>query len=177
MRKRITLALIAAVILLGGTVVMFPQIASTALTGYIFNGTIRPGSGIDAYGMVSQPTFSGTSSHTRNNMAAIYAYLSTTTVNASNASAILIPSFAAVGSDTYQASGIRVSAPTGATNNDAIDIVSGTINFETVGSTLIGSGTGTVKMSTAGNANNAVWLPLKYQGTTYYFPGWSTNAP
>lgn len=45
------------------------------------------------------------------------------------------------------------------------------------GSTTISSGTGTVKMSSSSAANSAVWIPITYNGTTYYVPGWTTNAP
>lgn len=45
------------------------------------------------------------------------------------------------------------------------------------GSTTISSGTGSVKMTNASAANNAVWIPITYGGTTYYVPGWTTNSP
>lgn len=58
-------------------------------------------------------------------------------------------------------------------------VVSGSLfnTTSTSGGTLISTGTGTVKMATANNANNTVWIPMEYQGTSYFVPGWSTNAP
>lgn len=55
--------------------------------------------------------------------------------------------------------------------------VQGTINIPVGGSTVIGAGTGTVKMSSGNSANSKVWIPLKYNGVTYYVPGWDNNAP
>jgi len=51
------------------------------------------------------------------------------------------------------------------------------LNITTGGSTTISTGIGTVKMSTANNANSAAWIPIAYNGTTYYVPAWTTNAP
>lgn len=45
------------------------------------------------------------------------------------------------------------------------------------GSTTISSGAGSVKMSNASAADNTAWIPIKYNGTTYYVPGWTTNSP
>ena len=53
----------------------------------------------------------------------------------------------------------------------------GTLNTLTGGSTTISSGAGTVSMSTANPATNTVWIPMRYNGNTYYVPGWTTNAP
>ncbi len=50
-------------------------------------------------------------------------------------------------------------------------------NTSAGGSITIGAGVGSVKMSTANGATNAVWIPMSYNGTTYYVPAWSTNAP
>lgn len=74
----------------------------------------------------------------------------------------------------------------GATANDGantlqvtggISLVTGALDIKTGGTISISSGTGSVKMASAGNANNAAWIPIKYSGTTYYVPGWTTNAP
>ena len=51
------------------------------------------------------------------------------------------------------------------------------LNINTGGSTTISTGVGSVKMSTANAATNTAWIPIKYAGTTYYVPGWTTNAP
>jgi len=56
-------------------------------------------------------------------------------------------------------------------------ITGGTLNVTTGGSTSISSGVGTVKMSSANPADNAAWIPLKYQGGTYYVPGWAAHNP
>lgn len=45
------------------------------------------------------------------------------------------------------------------------------------GSTTISTGVGSLKMSTANPATNAVWIPVKYAGVTYFVPGFTTNAP
>ncbi len=50
-------------------------------------------------------------------------------------------------------------------------------NTSAGGSITIGAGVGSVKMSTANAATNAVWIPMAYNGTTYYVPAWSTNTP
>jgi len=44
-------------------------------------------------------------------------------------------------------------------------------------STTISTGVGSVKMSSANAATNAVWLPINVNGTVYYFPVWTTNSP
>ena len=45
------------------------------------------------------------------------------------------------------------------------------------GSTTISTGVGSVKLSTENAADNTAWIPVKYNGTTYYVPGWTTNEP
>ncbi len=50
-------------------------------------------------------------------------------------------------------------------------------NTSAGGSITIGAGVGSVKMSTANAATNAVWIPMAYNGVTYYVPAWSSNAP
>jgi len=52
-----------------------------------------------------------------------------------------------------------------------------TLNLTTGGSTTISTGVGSIKMSSANPADNTAWIPIKYAGTTYYVPGWPTNAP
>lgn len=44
-------------------------------------------------------------------------------------------------------------------------------------STTISTGTGTVKMSSANNANNAAWIKIYIGATAYWIPAWTTNAP
>jgi hypothetical protein len=53
----------------------------------------------------------------------------------------------------------------------------GSVAIPSGGSTTIGAGVGSVKMSTANAANNAAWIPITYAGTTYFVPAWTTNAP
>jgi autotransporter-associated beta strand protein len=45
------------------------------------------------------------------------------------------------------------------------------------GGTTISTGVGSVRLSTANAATNTVWIPMSYAGTTYYVPGYTTNAP
>lgn len=86
--------------------------------------------------------------------------------------------------------GIFVNNQTAGTNNyaiftntglvsfgDQVNVRSGTVNIVTGGSTTISTGVGSVKMSTANAATNAAWIPFKYNGTTYFVPAWTTNAP
>ena len=50
-------------------------------------------------------------------------------------------------------------------------------NTASGGSATISTGVGSVKMSTSNAASNAVWIPMAYNGVTYYVPAWSSNAP
>lgn len=52
-----------------------------------------------------------------------------------------------------------------------------TIGVTDGGSTAIAAGVGSVKMTTANPADNTVWIPIKYNGTTYYVPGWTAHNP
>jgi len=61
--------------------------------------------------------------------------------------------------------------------NSDIQLTLGKLDTKSGGSTSISTGAGSVKMSTANNANNAAWIPMKYNGTTYFVPAWTTNAP
>ena len=45
------------------------------------------------------------------------------------------------------------------------------------GSTTIGAGVGSVKMTSATAATNTAWIPINYAGTVYYVPAWTTNSP
>lgn len=45
------------------------------------------------------------------------------------------------------------------------------------GSQSVSTGTGTVKMGSVNNADSSIWVPININGTTYYFPGWTTYAP
>ena len=56
-------------------------------------------------------------------------------------------------------------------------LTTGLLDTKTGGSTTISTGVGNIKMSTANSDNNAVWIPMKYNGNTYYVPGFTTNAP
>lgn len=56
----------------------------------------------------------------------------------------------------------------------------GATNFTSLtngNSTVIGAGTGTVKMSSANNANNAAWIKIYIGTTAYWIPAWTTNSP
>lgn len=73
-----------------------------------------------------------------------------------------------------------INAPgTGAVvvSNSDIQLTLGKLDTKTGGSTTISTGVGSVKMSSANPGTNTVWIPMKYNGTTYYVPGWTTNAP
>jgi len=61
--------------------------------------------------------------------------------------------------------------------NGNVRVLDGALDILTGGSTTISTGVGSVKMSTANAATNTVWIPIKYNGTTYYVPGFTTNAP
>lgn len=50
-------------------------------------------------------------------------------------------------------------------------------NILSGGSTTIDTGPGAVKMSSSNAASNDAWIPIKYNGTTYYVPGWLSNSP
>ncbi len=60
---------------------------------------------------------------------------------------------------------------------NGLSIAVGNLNTVSGGSTAISSGVGTVKMSTVNPGTNTVWIPMRYNGSTYYVPGWTTNAP
>jgi hypothetical protein len=62
-------------------------------------------------------------------------------------------------------------------STNGMRVLAGTVDVATGGSTTISTGVGSVRMSTANAATNAVWIPMKYNGTTYYVPGYTTNAP
>lgn len=61
--------------------------------------------------------------------------------------------------------------------NDSGRITGTALEVSTGGSTTISTGAGSVKMSSANSASNAAWIPLRYAGTTYYVPAWTTNSP
>ena len=44
-------------------------------------------------------------------------------------------------------------------------------------STTISTGVGSIKMSTANAATNTQWIPMYYEGTTYWIPAFATNVP
>lgn len=56
-------------------------------------------------------------------------------------------------------------------------LLTGVLDTKTGGSTTISTGVGSIRMSTANAATNTVWIPMKYNGTTYYVAGYTTNAP
>ena len=55
-------------------------------------------------------------------------------------------------------------------NGQPIPIASG-------GTTILGSGTGTVKMANGHSVNSTAWIPSIYAGTIYYVPGWVNITP
>jgi hypothetical protein len=65
----------------------------------------------------------------------------------------------------------------GVTMGGPVSVSTGTFNIQTGGSTTISTGVGVIHMSTANPATNAAWIPIAYAGTTYYVPGYTTNAP
>lgn len=76
----------------------------------------------------------------------------------------------------------RAGVATLAVGNGAAGDTSGklsltNLNVVSGGSTTISTGVGSVKMSSANAATNTVWIPIQYNGTTYYVPGFTTNAP
>lgn len=76
----------------------------------------------------------------------------------------------------------RIAAGTLALGNGNVNDFTGTLkltllNIASGGSTTISTGVGSVRMSTANAATNTSWIPIQYAGTTYYVPGWTTNAP
>lgn len=63
------------------------------------------------------------------------------------------------------------------TTGGDLQLAAGFLDTKTGGSVTISTGVGSVRMSTANAATNTVWIPIKYNGTTYYVPGYTTNAP
>lgn len=58
--------------------------------------------------------------------------------------------------------------------------IGGRSNFTSLtnaNTTTIGAGTGTVKMSSANNANNSAWIKIYIGTTAYWIPAWTTNSP
>lgn len=69
-----------------------------------------------------------------------------------------------------------VTAPQLFASGDSAGAAS-TISLTNANSTTIGAGTGTVKMSSANNADSAVWIKVYVGATAYWIPGWTTNSP
>lgn len=63
------------------------------------------------------------------------------------------------------------------TVNASVEVTSPILNTTGGGSSFISSGIGQTRMSTTNSAMNAAWIPLDWNGTTYYVPGWTTYAP
>lgn len=53
----------------------------------------------------------------------------------------------------------------------------GLTSLTNTNSATIGAGTGTVKMSSGNNANNAAWIKIYVGTTAYWIPAWTTNSP
>lgn len=62
-------------------------------------------------------------------------------------------------------------------NSGDLQLKAGVLDTKTGGSTVISTGVGSIRMSTASAATNAAWIPQRYNGVLYYVPGWTTNAP
>lgn len=117
MKKNILLIMFATCL---GAMFLYANVASGSLTALLYDSTLRPGSAVSAYGIVSQPTFTDNAGSTTNlhpEVAAMYANMTLTTLHASDAIGVRVPTFAAVGTSTTRASGIKVAPPTAAANN------------------------------------------------------------
>lgn len=75
---------------------------------------------------------------------------------------------------TVKSTGIEAT-PIGATTASTGRFTSAEVT--TGGSTTISTGVGDIKMSSANAATNSAWIPIKYAGTTYYIPAFTTNSP
>lgn len=123
--------------------------------------TFAPASGSASYASLEiAQTINGTSSGTA------YGLGIASKTNTLTGGAIKLASFGTTTSDLF----------TGYTPLLEITIA-GVIDVKTGGSTTISTGVGSVKMSTANAATNTSWIPFAYNGTTYFIPGWTTNAP
>lgn len=69
--------------------------------------------------------------------------------------------------------------PTVATvDNTSITVSTGKVFSITDGGTeTIGAGVGSIKMGNDNAATNSAWIPMKYNGTTYYIPAFTTPTP
>ena len=96
--------------------------------GLVVISTLTPGLDANAYGILCTPTLVEHSSGTHPEMVGLQIALAITAGAAAttHAAAIDIPTFVAP-SGTVNATGIRISGPSGATNNRAINIESGDI--------------------------------------------------
>ena len=114
--------------------IVWASIASGSLTGLVVDKTLIVPNSTSAYGIVAQPTFkdetSTVSTNLHSELAAMYANLSLTTIHATDEAGVLIPTYAAVGTTTTNAHGIKSTAPTGATNNYSGRFIGGEFNVD-----------------------------------------------
>jgi hypothetical protein len=124
----------------------------------LINPTLNPGANNSEYGIVIQPTLQKAGSGTHPNMMGITIGLAfgAGASAVTDAIGIDISSFSAPASTT-NATGLRVAAPTGATNNYAIHATSGSVVFDSVGPHAIG---------TTPNANFQLALGGSFTGAT-----------
>lgn len=123
MKNRIALFLWAGAVLICAGVI-YAQIASGSITNVFWGSTLVIPNSTSAYGGVFEPTFKdetgnqATNKHTE--LAALSVFLTPTTIHASDEVGVVVKSFTAVGTTTTNASGIKITAPTGAANNYGI---------------------------------------------------------
>jgi hypothetical protein len=118
--------------------------ASGAPSSLAIGSTLNPAAGADSYAISLAPTFAKASSGTHPSFVGIRTALafSAGASSLTDAIGIDVVTFAATASTT-NATGLRVAAPTGATNNYAIDVLSGDV-------VLAGSGARLATNATAG---------------------------
>ena len=126
---------LAGIFIVGIGALLWAAIATGALTGFVVDRTLIVPNSTSAYGIVSQPTFKDeTGNHGSNlhsELAAVYANLTLTTIHATDEAGVLIPTYAAVGTTTTNAYGIKATAPTAATNNYSGRFIGGEFNVDT----------------------------------------------
>jgi hypothetical protein len=159
---------------------------STNTRGLSVGSTLTGTPGNDITGLIVGPTLVEAASGVHSLLAAVAISGFTITngaATATDAAGLYMDTFAAP-AGTTNASTIKIEgAPTGASNNYALWVkagearIGGVLNITSGGSTTISTGVGSVRMSTVNAATNTAWIPIQYAGTTYYVPGWTTNAP
>ena len=125
---------IGAILVVGIGALVWAGIATGSLSGFVVDRTLIVPNSTSAYGIVAQPTFKDeTGNHTTNlhsELAAMYANMSLTTIHATDEVGVLVPTWAAVGTTTTNAYGIKATAPTAATNNYSGRFIGGEFNVD-----------------------------------------------